>query len=132
MYQIIFLCFHNATPNCYFIISATSIFPSKFWKCEDAENPRGRKPTSKHQGEWEIHFLDYNLKQLQGKNSFTCMRDFSRQVYNKLNSNLHFSKKKLATYRFNVFASKSYFQMCLEFKFFYFSFFVIDVLMNMS
>ncbi|XP_034695643.1 uncharacterized protein LOC117921793 [Vitis riparia] len=29
--------------------SATSIFPSKFWKCEDAENPRGRKTTSKHQ-----------------------------------------------------------------------------------
>ncbi|KAL6335044.1 hypothetical protein AAG906_026424 [Vitis piasezkii] len=29
--------------------SATSIFPSKFWKCEDAENPRGRKTTSKQQ-----------------------------------------------------------------------------------
>ncbi|XP_034696401.1 uncharacterized protein LOC117922375 isoform X2 [Vitis riparia] len=30
--------------------SETSIFPSKFCKCEDAENPRGRKTTSEKQG----------------------------------------------------------------------------------
>ena len=40
-------------------------------------------------------FLDYNLKQIQGKISYTCMREFRGILYNKLNANLHLPKRKL-------------------------------------
>ena len=40
-------------------------------------------------------FLDYNLKQIQGKISYTCMREFPGILYNKLNANLHLPKRKL-------------------------------------
>ena len=40
-------------------------------------------------------FLDYNLKQLQGKISYTCMSEFPGILYNKLNANLRLPKINL-------------------------------------
>ena len=40
-------------------------------------------------------FLDYNLKQLEGKISYTCTREFSGMLYNELNANLHLPKRNL-------------------------------------
>ena len=47
-----FLYHHNAETNCYFKISAITIFAPNCQKDDDAENPnQGRKATSEHQGE---------------------------------------------------------------------------------